>query len=291
MKNNAIFNAALVVSLVSITNCATNVQSGLERKLLKYPVVLVHGIAANDRTSFFDFWGRIPVVLRKEGVQVFFGNTDAWGSYESNAIILKNTIEKILEETQAEKVNIIAHSKGGIDSRYLIWRHGFGDRVASLTTVSTPHHGAELADLISGQDIIYSKPASQALEVFGKLYGDIHPDLYAVLRQLTTGNMRVFNQTVMEDERVHYQSLYTVMNSPIDDLLFSPTFLYIQKISGPNDGVVSEKSATWGINPRKIVNKGISHRQNIDIQKRKVSGVNVPLIYVDIIHELASKGF
>ncbi|MDR0300711.1 MAG: hypothetical protein LBI04_00160, partial [Treponema sp.] len=102
---------------------------------LKYPIVLVHGIIAHDRVDFF--WGRIPKILEEKGMRVFLGNTDSWGDCDSNAKILKSTVEKILLETKAEKVNIIAHSKGGIDSRYLIWKHGFEDKIASLTTIST----------------------------------------------------------------------------------------------------------------------------------------------------------
>ena len=109
---------------------------------LQYPVVLVHGIFAHDRASIIKFWGRIPQFLTGRGIPVFWGNTDAWGSYESNALILKKTIESILAQTRTKKVNIIAHSKGGIDARYLVWKHDFGAKVASLTTMCTPHHGS-----------------------------------------------------------------------------------------------------------------------------------------------------
>ena len=228
MKNNVILNTVPTMPLfLNTENPAALLEHG--NGLLKYPLVLVHGIVAHDRHLFVDFWGRIPFVLQSLGIKVFFGNTDAWGSSESNAVILKNTIEKILGETKTEKVNIIAHSKGGIDSRYLIWRYNFGDKVASLTTISTPHHGAEIADLIAGQDIIYSNLAKHTMEIFGQLYGDTNPDLYAVLRQLTTGNMEMFNKKVAADERVYYQSIYTVMNKASDDILFSPTYSYIKK--------------------------------------------------------------
>ncbi len=110
---------------------------------LKYPIVLVHGIIAHDRPSFNKFWGRIPQTLRETGTKVFFGNTDAWGDIKSNAKILKTSIDKILDETKSEKVNIIAHSKGGLDSRYFIWKYNYGDKIASLTTISTPHHARD----------------------------------------------------------------------------------------------------------------------------------------------------
>src|SRR6185369_6230360 len=50
----------------------------------------------------------------------------------------------------SRKVNILAHSMGGLDARFAIARLGLADRVASLTTVATPHRGTALADLGKG---------------------------------------------------------------------------------------------------------------------------------------------
>jgi triacylglycerol lipase len=257
---------------------------------LKYPVVLVHGLIAHDRPSIIKFWGKIPKVLRESGAKVFFGNTDSWGDYESNAGILKTTIDNVLSETNSEKVNIIAHSKGGLDSRFLIWKYDYGGKVASLTTVSTPHHGAELADLLYKQKIIHSKIAKQALIAFGKLYGDKNPDLLKVNYQLTTEYMQKFNNEVVTDGRVHYQSMYTVMKNSSDDPVFFHCHRYIQKISGDNDGFVSEYSAQWSNNIVKIEGE-ISHAESFDIKMKKKPGLNIPGIYKKIIYGLSEKGF
>jgi len=257
---------------------------------LKYPVILVHGIVAHDRMGKIKFWGRIPDVLSSKGIKVFWGNTDAWGDYKSNALTLKETIEKILLETQKEKVNIIAHSKGGIDSRYLIWKYDFGDKVASLTTICTPHHGSEIADLIYSQKITHAKITKKAMSIFGELYGDTNPNLYNVNYQLTTAKMKEFNEKITVDDRVFYQSLYTTMNNAFDDLTFFYTYLYISKSTGKNDGMVSEHSATWGNNVRKIEG-GISHAEILDFKQKKISNVDIPDIYARIAIELSEKGF
>jgi len=257
---------------------------------LQYPVILVHGIIAHDRKSRIPFWGRIPEVLTGLGIKVFRGNTDAWGCYESNALLLKQTIEKTLVETKTERVNIIAHSKGGIDSRYLIWNHDFGDKIASLTTISTPHHGSEIADRIYNRKITHKKLARKALSVFGSLYGDTNPDLYALVAQMTTAKMKEFNETLVMDNRVFYQSLYTVMDNASDDLLFFNSYRYIKKISGKNDGLVSECSAKWGTNINRIEGR-ISHAGILDLKSRKVSGINIPDIYVNIAEGLSRNNF
>jgi triacylglycerol lipase len=257
---------------------------------LKYPIVLVHGIIAHDRPSFIKYWGKIPEALRENGARVFLGNTDAWGDYESNAKILKTTIDNVLYETNSDKVNIIAHSKGGLDSRYLIWKYGYGGKVASLTTISTPNHGTELADRIYKIKIVHTRIAKRALVFFGKLYGDKNPDLFNVNYQLTTEYMKKFNDNVLMDDRVHYQSFYTVMKDSFDDVLFLFSYRKIKKISGDNDGFVSESTAKWGNNSIKIEG-GISHAEILDFKMKKISGINIPGIYVEIVNELSRKGF
>jgi triacylglycerol lipase len=257
---------------------------------IKYPIVLVHGIIAHDRGGIIDFWGRIPQKLKENNIKVFFGNTDAWGSYESNAEILKTTIDNILEETNSEKVNIIAHSKGGIDSRYLIWKYDYGDKVASLTTISTPHHGAEIANLIYSQKIVHSRIAKKALKTYGELYGDVNPDLFKVNYQLTTERMKEFNEKIGMDHRVYYQSIYTLMRNSFDDLIFFYSHWYIKSINGANDGMVSEYSAKWGDNIIKIEGR-ISHAEIVDYKTRKISGINIPDIYMKIVSDLSEKGF
>ncbi|GHV36768.1 hypothetical protein AGMMS49546_02780 [Spirochaetia bacterium] len=250
----------------------------------------MHGIVAHDKKGNVDDWGRIPDVLRARGVDLYFGNTEGLGTYESNALMLKNTIEEILLKTNKEKVNIICHSKGGIDSRYLIWRYNFGDKVASVTMMSTPHHGWEFADLLYKQSIIHSKFGENALETFGRLYGGKNQETYNVISQLTTKSMGTFNALVQPDERVFYQTYYSTMKNAFDDLKYFYTFQYIKSVNGRNDGIVSEKSVQWGTDCFEI-SGGISHDEIVDVKKRKISGVDIPLLYLTIVKELSRKGF
>jgi triacylglycerol lipase len=282
--------SSLMLSCANFPNTSDSNNDGQAVPSLKYPVVLVHGIVAHDRGKIISFWGRIPKVLEENGIKVFFGNTDSWGGYESNAQILKITIDNILSETGSEKVNIIAHSKGGLDARYLIWKYNYGDKVASVTTLSTPHHGAEIADLIYKQKIIHSRIVKKSLIVFGELYGDINPDLFNVNYQLTTEYMNEFNKKVLMDSRVYYQSLYTVMRNSFDDLMFFYSHRYIKNVTGDNDGIVSEYSAKWGNNCLRIEG-GISHAEIVDYKGKKISGINIPDIYKNIVNKLSKRGF
>ena len=87
--------------------------------------------------------------LVRNGAVVYYGHQEAWGTIENNAEIIQKKINEILEENHCGKVNIIAHSKGGLDARYLISGLHMEDKVASLTTISTPHRGSELLNLLN----------------------------------------------------------------------------------------------------------------------------------------------
>ena len=86
---------------------------------LTYPVLLVHGMGFRDDKRV-GYWGRIPKELKSLGCQVFYGNQDSNADIETNGKFLAQRIDEIIRETGAEKVNIIAHSKGGLDSRYAL---------------------------------------------------------------------------------------------------------------------------------------------------------------------------
>jgi triacylglycerol lipase len=287
--NNQSFPAGRVGSGVDLDNLHKE-QERFDNLSLKYPVILVHGIASRDRNDVPSSWGRIPRLLRENGVEVYFGNTDAWGTIESNAEMLKATVDKILKETGKEKVNIIAHSKGGLDSRYMIWNYNYQGKVASLTTVSTPHHGAVLADMILSLKSLHTEAAKKTLGELEKLYKDIYPDIYTAGYNLTTANMSEFNKKVTMDDIVFYQSIYSVMNNAKDDLLFTASYKYIKKESGENDGMVSEFSARWGNNITKVEG-GISHGQIIDIFGKDPFDMKIPNIYLRIVNDLGQKGF
>ena len=109
--------------------------------------MLVHGLGFHDDRGIKN-WGRIPDALRKEGCKVFFGNQDGNATVEQNGRLLAQRIKAILKKTGAEKMNLIAHSKGGMEARYAISALGMDRFVASLTTIATPHNGSRTMDFL-----------------------------------------------------------------------------------------------------------------------------------------------
>ncbi len=239
-----------------------------------------------------NFWGRIPRILELNGIKVFLGITDSWGAFETNAHYLKLRIDEVLASTNAEKVNIIAHSKGGLDARYMLSRYGCDDKVASLVTLNTPHKGAELADLLLKNEKTHSFLARKAMRTLGFLFLDKEPDPYKALIDLSTESMKKFNEENPVMKTIFFKSYYTVMRNGFDDFLFFFTHWYLKKHFGRNDGIVTERSASWGENTELIngLSGGISHGEIVDIKKKKISGIDIPESYMTIVRELTNMG-
>jgi Predicted acetyltransferases and hydrolases with the alpha/beta hydrolase fold len=265
----------------------------------KYPIFLIHGVGCRDGKRL-KYWGRISAALEKQGAMVFCGHQDGWGTVEHNAKFLKARLEKILAETNCEKVNIIAHSKGGLDTRYMISTLGMADYVASLTTVATPHRGSKTIDLLFKLPNGIYKFAGFFVDSFFRMIGDTKPDFYTACKDFQTSHMSAFNKQNPDASAVYYQSYAAAMKSSFSDIfLFFPHFL-IRKIEGENDGLVAVKSAKWA-NFKGILRsenrRGISHLDEIDMRRtnlaRKGSADNISDIrrfYVRVVAELRRKG-
>lgn len=259
----------------------------------RYPLLMVHGVGFRD-FHYFNYWGRIPRELARNGAKVYYGHQEAWGTVESNAQILKEKIREIRRETGCEKVNIIAHSKGGLDSRYLVSVLGMNQEVASLTTINTPHRGSMLVDLLKRlPDRVYRGVCRWIDAYFGKL-GDQHPDAYRASYQLSAAYAKEFNQNCPDAPGVYYQSYGSIMRSGFSSKLLCIPYWVLKRLDGPNDGLVTDKSAVWtnfqGIltSPRL---RGISHGDMIDLTREDYRGFDVLEFYVKLAERLKNMGF
>ena len=113
----------------------------------KYPIILVHGLMVRHFKRFRAF-GKIERELDKEGHDVYVATHDGFGSIETNAEQLRDFILDVLEKTGAPKVHLIAHSKGGLDLKHMIKEYGMREKIATFTTLSTPHKGSAIASHI-----------------------------------------------------------------------------------------------------------------------------------------------
>ena len=261
----------------------------------RYPLVMLHGIGFRD-LRYFNYWGRIPRELTQNGAVVYYGHQEAWGTIEENAAFVQRKIKEVLTTEHCEKVNIIAHSKGGLDARYLITHLHMEHQVASLTTISTPHMGSELLLVLNRlPDRLYRLISSWFDSTFRK-FGDYNPDCYHASKQLSPEFCRQFNQNTPNSASVYYQSYASVMGHCWSDSLLSIPHLLMSLVSHgkPNDGLVTEDSAKWGIFKGTFQNKyrrGISHGDMIDLKREDYKGFDVMEAYVGIVADLKKLGF
>lgn len=265
---------------------------------LKYPILLVHGMGFRDN-KYVGYWGRIPSALQEMGCSIYFGNQDSNADIETNGRQLAERINQIIEETGAERVNIIAHSKGGLDSRYAISSLGMGDKVASLTTISTPHHGSKTIDKLMRLPHCLIKFVCFFADCWFRLLGDKKPSTYQVLRAFTTDAAAEFNANNPNCPDVVYQSYAFVMKKPSSDFLMWLPNLVVGCIEGENDGLLPPAAVKWGTFKgiyRGAGKRGISHCDEIDLRRKPLSkktgdGISdIVDIYTEIVLSLTRNG-
>lgn len=260
----------------------------------KYPILLVHGIFFRD-WQLLNYWGRVPASLKRNGAQFYYGGQQSATTVAKSAEELRGRIEEVLAQTGAEKVNIIAHSKGGLDSRYAISCLGMDEHVATLTTINTPHLGCDMVDMLLEKlpQGFVRFITNRYNGIFRKL-GDHDPDFLAGVKDLSAKRCAVLNEEMPDSPNVSYRSYMTVMSSARSagfPLNFS--YLLIKKLNGANDGLVWEGSAVHGEHRLLKIGKrrGISHGDVIDLMRENIEDYDVREMYVDIVSRLREEGY
>jgi triacylglycerol lipase len=171
------------------------------------------------------------------------------GGFETRAQALADAI---LQAYPVGPIHIIAHSMGGLDSRTLIGRnhHGLSDpgRIASLTTVATPHRGSPVADLLAdpGPDDAGRRLQDRIKEALDRLGIDV-----GALRDLTAEGASRVPDVTQTHPHIRYHSFFASGRQhlllPPTCALLLPTHEYIRAATGQdNDGLVTLDSARYG---------------------------------------------
>jgi triacylglycerol lipase len=226
---------------------------------MTYPIVLAHGVCRFDvlwnqflraddnddpRIDKLHYFKGIRTMLLANGYRAYHSRV-AWAAdVNTRATDLKQNVLRILDDSKAEKVNIITHSMGGLDARHMLFNDRvlgkIHERVASVTTISTPHEGSPFADW--GLEHFPQLP-----DVFQKIGLDVNG-----LRDLRTETCKRYNDdpevrafeadceaTIKFQTYAGKQGFWGIFS------LLKGAFRIIKEKEGENDGLVSVRSAQW----------------------------------------------
>ena len=179
-----------------------------------YPIVLVHGFFGFDDfagAGFLTYFYGVRDDLRARGeLEVFTPTTDPFNDSTTRGEQLLAQVEAIVAETGRAKVNLIGHSQGGLDVRYVASRRP--DLVASVTTYATPNRGTPIADIVVGlvADDRFRLLVDQLARIIGAPIWDevgAETSLFHALEQMSTAGMVTFNAAHPNVDSVAYYSL------------------------------------------------------------------------------------
>jgi triacylglycerol lipase len=165
----------------------------------KYPIVLEHGLAGFDELGgVLPYWNGIPENLRSTGAEVYVTQVSPFNSsvVRGESLIAQLDDIRAIKGQSALKFNLIGHSQGGLDIRYVAAVRP--DLVASLTTVGSPHKGSDLITFDINGNIVPT-PATNAFSqfvsmVWSSLGGSPDPiSITAVLKNFSPAGIAAFN--------------------------------------------------------------------------------------------------
>ena len=174
------------------------------------PVILIHGYAEPSNV-----WSTWEQLLSQNNIPFctvsFHQSDDECGSSISHARELAQIIQQVKDITGQNEVNIVAHSKGGLDARVYLADANTPD-VANLIMIGTPNAGtpAALLDFTgcpsgSNSDLLPGSLATNAKQ-------NIHTNYYTIAG-LCNSNLWLDGFGIINDGLVPLSSVESLPNS------------------------------------------------------------------------------
>jgi len=259
---------------------------------LSHPVLFCHGYGAIGSLIKPSLLHDACLLTRMRGIIAFAPNVVPYAKISTRAEEWSKIIRHIVKKYNFDKINVIAHSMGGLDMRYALTHLDAAKHVESLTTVSTPHHGTFLAELILKAPENVTEKLGDLFNWFGDMvYPETKSDSLGSVEQLTRDYVReVFNPDTPDVPGIDYYS-YSAATGKGTDQPLNPIYKFqniqIYEEEGINDSFVSVESANWG---KHIKTLPISHMEQI---KARVTKERLPLYessWTGILEMLADQG-
>lgn len=243
-----------------------------------YPIVLAHGFVGFEDfagAGYLSYFYNVKQSLAESGELVYTPAVDPFNDSTYRGAQLLARIQDILAETGHEKVNIIAHSQGGLDARVVA--HERPDLVASVVTIATPHGGSKIADV--ALRLIHDDRLQDLLDdllqtIGAPLYDEIgnETSVFDALEQFSQPGIEAFNarysdapgvfyasfggrtdradggRDCMAEERPPFVAEFDDALDPVHPLLSLTETILDGGLADsiPNDGMVRARDSRWG---------------------------------------------
>lgn len=259
---------------------------------LKYPVLLCHGYGALASlvkpSPLYD----VALLLRTHNVLAFAPNIVPYAKIETRAESWERVIRDLMEQIPHQKVNIIAHSMGGLDMRYALSKLTVAEYVESFTTICTPHHGTSLAELsLKTPEAIRSKLADFFDWMGDCIYPQTKSDAIASALQLTREYVtEEFNPNVRDLGDIPYYSYTAAVGCGTECSIPVITKFqnkHIFDCEGLNDGIVSVQSGRWG---NHIRTASLSHLEQMNLRVKNGRKSQFEDFWLEVVKMLSAEG-
>lgn len=223
----------------------------IRKYALRDPIVFAFNIHLSHYNAFgTKHYDRIKAALLEkenagldpEKVILLPNVTNLTSSIESRGASLAKNLSRKLDKMKVDRCHLVSHSFTGVDARAAISMYGAADRVQSLTTLSSPHHGLRLIDLAlqSGRFDNEAMLIEKAFEMLGLTRRSAE--------EFTSSNMADFNTVCDNASRVDYFSIGAYKDGKLMNpmLKHGHDMVVGKKFDLQTDGLVMDEESRWG---------------------------------------------
>ncbi|MEK6840088.1 MAG: hypothetical protein AABX72_04035, partial [Nanoarchaeota archaeon] len=257
---------------------------------LANPKLKTDGIIRNidDQDFFSGLIAELESAGYQEGIDLFIFPYDWRLRNESNSTVLRLKVEDILQQTGAERVDIVAHSMGGLVVKYYI-KHFGNSPVRKFIDIATPHLGApkSFKTLMYGDDLNIAPLGIYILnDERLKIVSQNMPSIYQLLPS------QQYFDPIDPNYSYYFYDADDLDNNGITGRLTYPQTTDFLGSMGRNTALLGEvdafhqdldnwNGADYGVNTTNIVGCGVPTIGKIFALNKEVGGYEYALGYVN----------
>ena len=223
----------------------------IRKYALRDPIVIAFNIHLSHYNAFgTNHYDRIKNALVQqdnadldpEKVILLPNVTNMTSSIESRGASLAKNLARALDKMKVHRCHLVSHSFTGVDARAAISMYGAADRVKSLTTLSSPHHGLSLIDMALQSERFNNEAMliEKAFEMLGLTRRSAE--------EFTSWNMKDFNTVCDDAPHVDYFSIGAYKDGKLMNPLLKHGHDMVvgKRFDVQTDGLVMDEEARWG---------------------------------------------